>query len=106
MNNNVTSAETKVDSSTKDELLPSAPLAANPLLAAVLQHREYPCICCSCPQCGAVFMASALKKEYHNDNDANRELLNDLANYASKGYNISVRNSSEFKLDYCIHLKN
>jgi hypothetical protein len=33
MNKNVTSAGTKVDSSTKDELLPSAPLAANPLLA-------------------------------------------------------------------------
>jgi hypothetical protein len=35
MNKNVTSAGTKVDSSTKDELLPSAPLAASPMLAAV-----------------------------------------------------------------------
>ena len=34
MNNKVTSAETKVNSSTKDELLLSAPLAANPVLAA------------------------------------------------------------------------
>jgi hypothetical protein len=36
MNNNVTSAGNETDSRTKDELLPSAPLAANPVLAAVL----------------------------------------------------------------------
>jgi len=36
MNNNVTSAGTEAESSTKDEFLPSAPLAANPMLAAGL----------------------------------------------------------------------
>lgn len=35
MNNNITSAGTEVDSSTKDELLASAPLAASPVLPAV-----------------------------------------------------------------------
>ena len=39
MNNNVTSADTKVDSSTKDELLSSAPLAANPILC--LQFSKF-----------------------------------------------------------------
>ena len=34
MNNNDTSAGNKVDSSTKADLLPSAPLAANPMLVA------------------------------------------------------------------------
>ncbi len=97
-------AETAADSSTTDSILPSALLAQTPVLAAVLSRRDYPCILCSCPKCGAIFMASALNEKYHNDNDANRELLNDLANYASQGYNISVKNSDEFKLDYCNHI--
>ena len=105
MNNTVTSAGTEVEISTKAELLPSAPLAANPMLAAVLTPRKYPCLCCCCPTCGAVFMATALKEEYHNDFDNMKELLDDVANYARQGYSIVSKDASEFRLDYCEHLK-
>ncbi len=50
-------------------------------------------------------MAAALNEDYHCDDDSNRELLNDLANYARLGYNICVKDASEFRLDYCEHLK-
>lgn len=69
-----------------------------------LISRNNPCICCSCPECDAIFMAASLNINYNNNNN-NEELLNDLAKYARIGYNISVKNSNEFKLDLCTHLK-
>ena len=104
--NSITSVGAVADNSTQPIVTTSADIAVNPMLAAVLSKRDYPCICCSCPQCGAIFMASALNEKYQNDADENKDLLNTLTNYARQGYNISVKNSDEFKLDYCTHLKN
>lgn len=98
-------ARTKADSSTTDAQLPSANLAQNPVLAAVLIQRKHPCLCCACPTCGAVFMATALNNRYHADDDANRDLLSDITDYATQGYLILAKDASEFRLDYCEHLK-
>lgn len=73
-------------------------------IPATIAKRSYPCICCACPKCNTIFMAAALKEEYHNDADANRQLLNDLAKYAAEGYNIYVKNADEFKINRCEHL--
>lgn len=67
--------------------------------------RPHPCLCCSCPECGAVFMASALNEEYNDDSDANKYLLNQIAGYAGKGFNVSVKDVSEYKMYYCEHVK-
>lgn len=80
-------------------------LQQTPMLAAVLIPRKLPCLCYSCPTCGAVFMATALNEEYHNEFDNMQELLNDITDYARKGYAISAKDASEFRLDYCEHLK-
>lgn len=74
----------------------------NTLLAS---PRTRPCLCVCCPSCGAVFMATALSKEYHNDSENNKKLLDELADYAKQGYAVSFKDAKEFKLDYCEHLK-
>jgi len=71
------------------------------LKAEQLIKRVRPCLCISCPKCGAIFYATALNKEYHNDNDCNRETLNDIADYAKKGYSVSFKSASEFSLSKC-----
>lgn len=103
--NNELNAGTTADSSNQAQLLPSASLAQSPMLPAVLSPRKRPCLCCCCPTCGAVFMATALNKDYHGDDDSNRELLNDITDYAKQGYLITAKDASEFRLDYCEHLK-
>ena len=67
----------------------------------MLQQRTNPCLCISCPDCKKTFMATALNKDYHNDNDANKELLNDIADYAAKGYSVSFQSPPNFKMDKC-----
>lgn len=89
----------------KADLLPSASIAQSNMLAAVISPRKFPCLCACCPTCGAVFMATALKEEYHNDYDNMKELLDDITDYARQGYTISSKDASEFRLDYCEHLK-
>lgn len=77
----------------------------NTILADALSPRTLPCLCVCCPTCGAVFMATALNEEYHNDAERNTELLNEITRYARKGYAIDFKDAKEFKLDYCEHLK-
>ncbi|MEK6879228.1 MAG: hypothetical protein AABY22_06440 [Nanoarchaeota archaeon] len=72
--------------------------------SAVLHTRSKPCLCVTCHECGAVFMATALKEEYHTDSDANKELLNDITGYARQGFSVAFKDATEFKLDYCGHL--
>lgn len=67
--------------------------------------RDKPCLCISCPICGSVFMATALNSKYHNDHDANQELLNEIAEYATKGYDVSFEEANNFMLNYCEHIK-
>jgi len=67
-----------------------------------MKLRRKPCLCCSCPECGAVFFAAAMKVEYFGDN---RNLLLELADYASQGYNIEAKNVDEFEMKFCEHLK-
>lgn len=50
-------------------------------------------------------MASALNEEYNDDSDANKYLLNQIAGYAGKGFNVSVKDVSEYKMYYCEHVK-
>lgn len=99
-------AGTTADSTTQpNTCVQSADITQMPLLAAVLSPRKRPCLCCCCPQCGAVFMATALNEEYNTDAEHNQELLNDITDYARKGYVICAKDSNEFRLDYCEHLK-
>ena len=64
--------------------------------------RPYPCLCIECPECGAVFMASALN--HFDIEDA--ELIEDIKRYAKEGMNASFKNNNEFKLHLCEHVKN
>jgi hypothetical protein len=65
------------------------------------KKRDYPCLCISCPDCGAVFMAIATK--YLDEKDI--QILADIRKYAKDGYNASFKDSSEFKIDMCEHIK-
>lgn len=67
--------------------------------------REDPCLCISCPVCGAIFMATAINSKYHNDHTANQDLLNEISEYATKGYNVSFEEAKAFTLNYCEHVK-
>lgn len=104
--NSVPSAEIKDDSSTNVDVASTVHHHnGNAMLAAVLSPRKLPCLCACCPTCGSVFMATALKEEYHNDFDNMKELLDDITDYARQGYTISSKDASDFRLDYCEHLK-
>lgn len=70
-----------------------------------MKERTQPCLCVSCPECDAVFKASALNEQYHCDDQSNRELLNEVTDYARQGYNVSVKDVSEFSFKRCEHLK-
>ncbi len=68
--------------------------------------RDKPCICVSCSECGAVFFASAIREDYLTDREDNTEMLKEVAGYFKEGYDIAVKDASNFEMDYCEHLKN
>lgn len=67
-----------------------------------MKKRTMPCICVSCPECGAVFMGSLFSIGIIKT-DTN--LINELEEYAKDGYTIDIRDAHDFKLDYCEHVK-
>lgn len=68
-------------------------------------ERNKPCLCISCPDCGAVFSAKAIRPDYLIDSESNFETLRDAGRYFTDGFNVSVKDASDFKIDYCDHLK-
>lgn len=68
-------------------------------------ERNKPCLCASCPECGATFFASAIREDYLTDSEENRDMLKHAAKYFAEGFNVSVKDASSFKMDYCEHLK-
>lgn len=75
-------------------------ITSNGVLAEVkpLLKRGHPCICVSCPNCGNVFMGAIFSAGLMiND----KELMQELEQYARDGYTIDVRNAKEFKLYSC-----
>jgi hypothetical protein len=67
--------------------------------------RNKPCLCASCPECGATFFATAIREDYLTDSEENRDTLKTVANYFKEGFDINVKDATAFKLDYCEHLK-
>lgn len=70
-----------------------------------MNKRDKPCLCIECPDCGAVFHAIALHKDFFNDAGYKDEFLDEIIDKAQAGFNISVKNVTEFELNYCDHLK-
>jgi hypothetical protein len=116
MNNNVTSAGTEVDSSTKDELLPSAPLAANPMVSAVIRffYPKYS----SCEKCGLTWNLCKSKSVQTTERDGTfatcdkcwkQSTLSELKRYYTKVYKMQERSLrfTEYKMEHSLeHLLN
>lgn len=63
-----------------------------------LIKRGFPCICVSCPNCGNVFMGCIMSAGILADD---KEVLQEIEDYARQGFTIDIRNADEFKLYGC-----
>lgn len=53
-------------------------------MSSKLIPRPHPCLCASCPECGAVFSAAAFNVRF-----SNAETWEDYGKYAEEGYTVS-----------------
>jgi len=63
-----------------------------------MKERKFPCICVKCPDCGFVFMGSIFSAGVLAHD---KDLLIELEKYAKEGYDILVKDESEFKVNRC-----
>jgi hypothetical protein len=70
--------------------------------------RDNPRLCISCPICGDVFRSIALHKDFFDENahEENSRVLKEIIYYAINGFDFKIYNDSNYKFNYCEHIKN